>query len=31
MYPQMLLRIGRAPLSPAARRRRLVDVLVEDA
>lgn len=29
MYPQMLLRIGRAPLTPATRRRRLVDVLVE--
>jgi hypothetical protein len=31
MYPQMLLRIGQAPLTPAARRRRLVDVLVEEA
>jgi hypothetical protein len=31
MCPQMLLRIGRAPPTPAARRRRLVDVLVEEA
>lgn len=31
MYPHLLLRIGRAPLTPASRRRRLVDVLVEDA
>lgn len=30
MYPHLLLRIGRAPLTPASRRRRLVDVLVED-
>lgn len=29
-YPHLLLRVGRAPLSPASRRRRLVDVLVED-
>jgi hypothetical protein len=28
-YPHVLLRIGRAPVAPAARRRRLVDVLVE--
>ena len=30
-YPQVLLRIGRASLTPASRRRRLVDVLVEEA
>ena len=29
-YPHVLLRIGRAPATPGARRRRLVDVLVED-
>ena len=29
-YPHVLLRIGRAPAAPASRRRRLVDVLVED-
>jgi nitroreductase len=28
-FPHVLLRIGRAPLTPASRRRRLVDVLVE--
>ncbi len=28
-YPHVLLRAGRAPLTPASRRRRLVDVLVE--
>jgi nitroreductase len=28
-YPHVLLRIGRAPVTPASRRRRLVDVLVE--
>jgi len=28
-YPHVLLRIGRAPVIPASRRRRLVDVLVE--
>ncbi|HEX2904838.1 MAG TPA: hypothetical protein VHO01_15405 [Jatrophihabitans sp.] len=28
-HPHMLLRVGRAPLTPATRRRRLVDVLVE--
>lgn len=28
-YPQVILRAGRAPLTPASRRRRLVDVLVE--
>jgi nitroreductase len=31
VYPQVLLRVGRAPMTPASRRRRLVDVLVEDA
>jgi hypothetical protein len=30
-YPHVLLRIGRAPLTPGSRRRRLVDVLVEEA
>jgi len=29
-YPHVLLRIGRAPTTPASRRRRLVDVLTED-
>jgi hypothetical protein len=29
-YPHVLLRIGRAPITPASRRRRLVDVLTED-
>jgi hypothetical protein len=29
-YPHVLLRIGRAPVTPTARRRRLVDVLAED-
>lgn len=29
MHPHVLLRVGRAPLTPATRRRRLVDVLVE--
>jgi hypothetical protein len=29
MNPHILLRIGRAPATPASRRRRLVDVLVE--
>jgi len=29
-YPHVLLRIGRAPVTPASRRRRLVDVLVEE-
>lgn len=29
MNPHILLRIGRAPLAPGSRRRRLVDVLVE--
>ncbi len=28
-YPHVLLRVGRAPLTPASPRRRLVDVLVE--
>jgi nitroreductase len=31
MYPHILLRIGRAPATPATRRRRLVDVLGESA
>jgi hypothetical protein len=30
-YPHVLLRIGRAPAAPAARRRRLVDVLVDES
>jgi hypothetical protein len=29
-YPHVLLRVGRAALTPASRRRRLVDMLVED-
>lgn len=29
-YPHVLLRIGRAPITPASRRRRLVDVLVDE-
>ena len=29
-YPHVLVRIGRAPVTPASRRRRLVDVLVEE-
>ena len=29
MYPHVLLRVGRAPLTPASSRRRLVDVLIE--
>jgi hypothetical protein len=29
-YPHVLLRIGRAPLTPGSRRRRLVDVLEEE-
>ena len=29
MYPHVLLRVGRAPLTPASPRRRLVDVLTE--
>ncbi len=29
-YPHILLRIGRAPATPASRRRRLADVLTED-
>jgi hypothetical protein len=29
-YPHVLLRIGRAAITPASPRRRLVDVLVED-
>lgn len=30
-HPQVLLRIGRAPITPASRRRRLVDVLIEES
>jgi hypothetical protein len=30
-YPHVLLRVGRAAMTPGSRRRRLVDVLVEDA
>ena len=30
-YPHLLIRIGRAPATPAARRRRLVDVLTEES
>jgi hypothetical protein len=30
-HPQVLLRIGRAPMTPASRRRRLVDVLIEES
>jgi nitroreductase len=30
-YPHVLLRIGRAPVTPASRRRRLVEVLVEQS
>jgi hypothetical protein len=30
-YPQVLLRIGRAALTPTSRRRRLVDMLTEDS
>jgi len=29
-YPHLLLQIGRAPATPSSRRRRLVDVLLED-
>jgi hypothetical protein len=29
MFAHVLLRVGRAPLTPASRRRRLVDVLIE--
>jgi hypothetical protein len=29
-YPHVLLRIGRAPMAPSSRRRRLVDVLVDE-
>ena len=29
-YPHVLLRVGRAPATPASRRRRLVDVLFEE-
>jgi nitroreductase len=31
VYPQVLIKLGHAPASLASRRRRLVDVLVEDA
>lgn len=30
LYPHVLLRIGRAPVTPTARRRRLIDVLVDE-
>jgi hypothetical protein len=30
-HPHVLLRIGRAPMTPASRRRRLVDVLTEES
>ncbi len=30
MHPLVLLRVGRAPLTPATRRRRLADVLFEN-
>ena len=30
-YPHVLLRIGRAPVTPASRRRRLTDVLVDES
>lgn len=30
-YPHVLLRVGKAPATPASRRRRLVDVLVEES
>jgi hypothetical protein len=30
MNPHLLLRVGRAPITPASRRRRLMDVLVEN-
>ncbi len=30
MNPHLLLRVGRAPTTPASRRRRLVDVMIED-
>jgi hypothetical protein len=30
-YPQVLLRIGRAAATPTSRRRRLVDVLVDES
>ena len=30
-YPHLLLRIGRAPIVPSSRRRRLVDVLVDES
>lgn len=30
-YPHVLLRIGRAPMAPSSRRRRLVDVLVDES
>jgi nitroreductase len=30
-YPHVLLRIGRAPVTPASRRRRLVDVLLDES
>lgn len=30
-YPHVLLRVGRAPATPASRRRRLVDVLIDES
>jgi hypothetical protein len=30
-HPHVLMRIGRAPTTPASRRRRLVDVLTEES
>ena len=30
-YPHVLLRIGRAPVAPSSRRRRLTDVLVDES
>jgi hypothetical protein len=30
-YPHVLLRVGRAPAAPASRRRRLVDVLIDES
>jgi hypothetical protein len=30
-FPHVLLRIGRAPVTPASRRRRLVDVLIDES
>jgi hypothetical protein len=30
-YPHVLLRVGRAPVAPSSRRRRLMDVVIEEA